>query len=56
MSLEDSIKKFKKQFLSQVPDDIQEFMQAEIDELKQSGLEDQCCKTGDKARTFLYPI
>lgn len=55
MSLKDSIEEFRKQFLAQVPEEIQAIMQTATDELKQSGLEDQCCKTGDKAPDFSLP-
>jgi peroxiredoxin len=55
MSLKDNIEEFKKQFLAQVPEDIQKIMLTATDELKQSNLEDQCCKTGDKAPDFSLP-
>ena len=55
MSLKDNIEEFKKQFLAQVPEDIQKIMQTATDKLKQSNLEDQCCKTGGKAPDFSLP-
>jgi hypothetical protein len=55
MSLKADIDQLIEKSSERIPPDIQKLMAADTERLKQSGIEDNSLKTGDKAPSFTLP-
>lgn len=55
MSLKADIDQLIEKSSKRIPQDIQNIMAADTKRLKQSGIEDNSLKTGDKAPSFMLP-